>query len=133
MRAYSEVIVLRERNLAQSSDVRGDHPDGRRWRSCASRFFVLFLLGLVTLLQLQRGLAVPGVIWETIPSWDNPVTNAFEDSVGLTPPYADPTREARERTSVALRPLGRFVHSHGPGFFQTPTLSSRLNRSPPAA
>lgn len=107
--------------------------DGRRGGAFASSPFIATLFGLLLLAQVQHGLAVAGGIWQVIPSWDNPATHAFEDSASLTPPYADPARQAREHTIAAARQRGHLLPTDGPGAAESPAFSGRLTRSPPRA
>lgn len=99
----------------------------------ASLSVILVFLGLLSLFQVQSGLAVFGTIWDAFPSWDNPATNDFEASASITPPYTDPARQLSGHEIAAACPAGRLPLGDAPNRSQTHAGSSRITRSPPAA
>lgn len=103
-------------------------------RRRTTSFLIVTLAGILLLAQVQSGLAILGIFWWSILSWDNPATHAFENAVSLVPSYTDPTLEACDHvTAAAGQPL-RSHWSFGSGSrAKTPALSSRITRSPPAA
>lgn len=133
---------------AQFFDALVDHASGLRGHLCLrallpalfkrprnrSRLLSCVFLGLLLLFQIQFGLTIVGLIWWSIPSWDNPATNDFENNSLLTPPRVDPTPEACDHIiALAASPLGYIPLFDEPGSTRDLALSSRITRSPPAA
>jgi len=108
-------------------------PGGRRGRSSLTFVFIVALFAILSLAQVQYGLAIAGGVWQSFPSWDNPATHIWEASASFTPPYADPARQAREHTLAAARQRGHLLPTDGPGAAQSAAFSGRLTRSPPRA
>lgn len=102
-------------------------------RRRTTSFLVVSLAGILLLAQVQFGLAILGVFWWSILSWDNPTTHAFENAASLVPSYTDPTLEACDHIAAATQPLPSHWSFEPRSRAKTPALSSRITRSPPAA
>jgi hypothetical protein len=103
-------------------------------RRRTTSFLVVTLAGILLLAQVQSGLAILGVFWWSILSWDNPTTHAFENAASLVPSYTDPTLEACDHiAAAATQPLPSHRSFEPRSRAKTAVLSSRITRSPPAA
>jgi len=94
---------------------------------------VVLLAALLALAQAHFVLGLFGPLWRTaVMSWDNPATQVVDELACESLPHGDPSREAREHAVLAPRPCGD-IQARSQVAASSPTLRSRLSRSPPSA
>jgi hypothetical protein len=94
---------------------------------------VVLLAALLALAQAHFVVGLFGPLWRTaVVSWDNPASLVVDELACESLTHTDPSREAREHAVLAPRACGAY-HARSQVTASSPTLRSRLTRSPPSA
>lgn len=94
---------------------------------------VVLLAVLLVLAQAHFVVGLFGPLWRTaVMSWDNPATQVVDELACESLTHTDPSREAREHAVLAPRACGG-IHPRSQVSASSPSLRSRLTRSPPSA
>ena len=103
-------------------------------RPVGSASSVALLLALVAVAHVQYPAALCAMVLRAIVlSFDNPATQSLDETATQAVPHSDPSRQASEALSRALRPCAPILLAAQATNWYNPSLSIRITRSPPAS